>query len=237
MSSARILIVDDDADVRRMLLEYLGGHGYDVAAAANGDQMRAEFERARPDVVLLDVGLPGEDGLSLARYLRERHPVGIIMVTAADGVVDRVVGLEMGADDYVSKPFDPRELRARLKSVLRRVREESSGPAPASARNRPRIGRCTLDVEARRLLDPEGQDIAITAMEFDLLKTFVEHPNKVLTRDRLLTLTRNREWEPFDRSIDIRIARLRRKVEADPDNPLAIQTVRGAGYMFVPPVD
>ena len=237
MSSARILIVDDDADVRRMLLEYLGGHGYDVAAAANGDQMRAEFERARPDVVLLDVGLPGEDGLSLARYLRERHPVGIIMVTAADGVVDRVVGLEIGADDYVAKPFDPRELRARLKSVLRRVREESSGPAPASARNRPRIGRCTLDVEARRLLDPEGQDIAITAMEFDLLKTFIEHPNKVLTRDRLLTLTRNREWEPFDRSIDIRIARLRRKVEADPDNPLAIQTVRGAGYMFVPPVD
>ena len=234
MSSARILIVDDDADVRRMLLEYLGGHGYDVAAAANGDQMRAEFERARPDVVLLDVGLPGEDGLALARYLRERHPVGIIMVTAADGVVDRVVGLEIGADDYVAKPFDPRELRARLKSVLRRVREESSGPAPASARNRPRIGRCTLDVEARRLLDPEGQDIAITAMEFDLLKTFVEHPNKVLTRDQILTLTRNREWEPFDRSIDIRIARLRRKIERNPEEPKAIRTVRGAGYMFVP---
>src|SRR4029453_10631104 len=140
-------------------------------------------------------------------------------------------------DDYVAKPFDPRELRARLKSVLPRVPDESSSATPASARNRPRIGRCTLDVEARRLLDPEGQDIAITAMEFDLLKAFVEHPNKVLTRDRLLTLTRNREWEPFDRSIDIRIARLRRKVEADPDNPLAIQTVRGAGYMFVPPVD
>ncbi len=237
MSSARILIVDDDADVRRMLLEYLSGHGYDVAAAADGAQMRSEFERARPDVVLLDIGLPGEDGLALARYLRERHPVGIIMVTAADCVVDRVVGLEVGADDYVAKPFDPRELRARLKSVLRRVRGESGVVAPASARNRLRIGRCMLDIEARRLLDPEGQDIAITAMEFDLLKTFIEHPNKVLTRDRLLTLTRNREWEPFDRSIDIRIARLRRKVEADPDNPLAIQTVRGAGYMFVPPVD
>ncbi|HTN49088.1 MAG TPA: response regulator [Burkholderiaceae bacterium] len=236
MSSARVLIVDDDADVRRMLLEYLGAHGYEVAAAADGAQMRAELEKARPDVVLLDVGLPGEDGLSLARYLRERHPVGIIMVTAADGVVDRVVGLEMGADDYVAKPFDPRELRARLKSVLRRVQADSPQPA-AVARDRRRIGRCILDLDARRLLDAEGNDVAVTAMEFDLLKTFVEHPNKVLTRDRLLTLTRNREWEPFDRSIDIRIARLRRKVEADPDTPLAIQTVRGAGYMFVPPVD
>ena len=237
MSSARILVVDDDADVRRMLVDYLGAHGYEVAAAANGAQMRAEFERQVPDVVLLDVGLPGEDGLSLARYLRDRHQVGIIMVTAADGVVDRVVGLEMGADDYVAKPFDPRELRARLKSVLRRLQGECASPRNGVERKRPRIGRCTLDVDARRLLDADGSDVAITAMEFDLLKTFVEHPNKVLTRDRLLTLTRNREWEPFDRSIDIRIARLRRKVEVDPDNPLAIQTIRGAGYMFVPPVD
>jgi two-component system phosphate regulon response regulator OmpR len=240
LSNARILIVDDDADIRRMLVEYLSGHGYEVSVAADGAQMRAEFEKARPDVVLLDVGLPGEDGLALARYLRERHPVGIIMVTAADGIVDRVVGLEMGADDYVAKPFDPRELRARLKSVLRRVQGEAAAPASASAspaRDRRRIGRCTLDLDSRRLLDADGNDVAITAMEFDLLKTFVDHPNKVLTRDRLLTLTRNREWEPFDRSIDIRIARLRRKVETDPDLPLAIQTVRGAGYMFVPPAD
>jgi two-component system OmpR family response regulator len=234
VSVTRILVVDDDSDVRQMLVEYLGAHGYEVAAAANGAQMRAALELQVPDVVLLDLGLPGEDGLSLARYLREHHRVGIIMVTAADGVVDRVVGLEMGADDYVAKPFDPRELRARLKSVLRRMHGDTA-PAPAGERARPRIGRCTLDVEARRLLDGEGNDIAITAMEFDLLKTFIEHPNKVLTRDRLLTLTRNREWEPFDRSIDIRIARLRRKVEVDPDNPLAIQTIRGAGYMFVPP--
>jgi two-component system phosphate regulon response regulator OmpR len=159
------------------------------------------------------------------------------MVTAADGVVDRVVGLEMGADDYVAKPFDPRELRARLKSVLRRLRDDSGGPAPVAERRRPRIGRCTLDLDARRLLDAEGSDVGITAMEFDLLKAFIEHPNQVLSRDRLLTLTRNREWEPFDRSIDIRIARLRRKVELNPDNPLAIQTVRGAGYMFVPPTE
>ncbi len=237
MANASVLVVDDDADVRRMLVEYLGSHDYEVAGVANGAEMRAALERKVPDVVLLDVGLPGEDGLSLARFLRERYPVGIIMVTAADGVVDRVVGLEMGADDYVAKPFDPRELRARLKSVLRRVRDETIPSAPAAARQRLRIGRCTLDLDARRLLDADGADIAITAMEFDLLKTFVEHPNKVLTRDRLLTLTRTREWEPFDRSIDIRIARLRRKVEVNPDNPLAIQTVRGAGYMFVPPTD
>ncbi len=237
MANASVLVVDDDADVRRMLVDYLGSHDYQVIGVANGAEMRAALEREVPDVVLLDVGLPGEDGLSLARFLRERYPVGIIMVTAADGVVDRVVGLEMGADDYVAKPFDPRELRARIKSVLRRVRDETVQSAPASARHRLRIGRCTLDLDARRLLDTDGSDISITAMEFDLLKTFVEHPNKVLTRDRLLTLTRNREWEPFDRSIDIRIARLRRKVEVNPDNPLAIQTVRGAGYMFVPPTD
>jgi two-component system, OmpR family, response regulator len=235
VTAACVLVVDDDAGVRHMLVEYLGAHDYEVAAVANGTEMRAALARRVPDVVLLDVGLPGEDGLSLARYLRERYPVGIIMVTAADGVVDRVVGLEMGADDYVAKPFDPRELRARLKSVLRRLRDDGGSAAPAGARVRPRIGRCTLDVDARRLLDADGRDVGITAMEFDLLKAFVEHPNQVLSRDRLLTLTRNREWEPFDRSIDIRIARLRRKVEVDPDHPLAIQTVRGAGYMFVPP--
>ena len=235
MASAKVLVVDDDADVRRMLVEYLSAHDYEVTTAANGTEMRAALARQVPDVVLLDVGLPGEDGLSLARFLRAHHSVGIIMVTAADGVVDRVVGLEMGADDYVAKPFDPRELRARLKSVLRRLSADRA--AVPAERAKPRIGRCTLDIDARRLLDSSGSDVAITAMEFDLLRTFVEHPNKVLSRDRLLTLTRNREWEPFDRSIDIRIARLRRKVEIDPDNPLAIQTIRGAGYMFVPPAD
>ena len=235
MASAKVLVVDDDADVRRMLVEYLSAHDYEVTTAANGTEMRAALARQVPDVVLLDVGLPGEDGLSLARFLRAHHSVGIIMVTAADGIVDRVVGLEMGADDYVAKPFDPRELRARLKSVLRRLSADRT--AAPTERAKPRIGRCTLDIDARRLLDAGGGDVAITAMEFDLLRTFVEHPNKVLSRDRLLTLTRNREWEPFDRSIDIRIARLRRKVEIDPDNPLAIQTIRGAGYMFVPPTD
>jgi two-component system phosphate regulon response regulator OmpR len=238
VASANVLVVDDDADVRRMLVEYLGAHDYQVDSAANGSEMREMLARRVPDVVLLDVGLPGEDGLTLARYLREHHQVGIIMVTAADGVVDRVVGLEVGADDYIAKPFDPRELRARLKSVLRRLKGAEPAGTPATAsRARVRIGRCSLDLDSRQLFGADGADIAITAMEFDLLKAFVDNPNRVLSRDRLLTLTRNREWEPFDRSIDIRIARLRRKVESDPDNPLAIRTVRGAGYMFVPPTD
>jgi len=222
-----------------MLVDYLGSHGYEVAQAGSGEEMRAALERAVPDVVLLDVNLPGEDGLSLARYLRERHDLGIIMVTAAGDVVDRIVGLEVGADDYIAKPFDPRELRARVKSVIRRVQQRTQPAAtptatPAASARRVSVGACALDLATHRLLGPDGQEIPLTHMEFDLLRVFTEHPNQVLTRDQLLTLTRNREWEPFDRSIDIRIARLRRKVEPDPENPQIIRTVRGAGYMFVP---
>jgi len=235
----RLLIVEDDRDVRAMLVEYLTSHGYEVAEAGGGDAMREAIERTLPDVVLLDVGLPGEDGLTLARFLRERYDVGIIMVTGASDIVDRVAGLEVGADDYVTKPFDPRELRARLKSVMRRLKSAApaaaASPAPPAARARIPVGACTLDLESHELVDAGGRDVPITGMEFDLLKVFVERPNQVLSRDQLLTLTRNREWEPFDRSIDIRIARVRRKIEADPDHPQAIRTVRGAGYMFVPP--
>ena len=238
-SNGTVLIVEDDTGVREMVAEYLGWQGYDVHQAQSGDDMREAIERNLPDVVLLDLRLPGEDGLTLARYLRERYDVGIIMVTAADGVVDRVVGLEVGADDYVTKPFDLRELLARMKSVMRRhhTRALPPGAAPGSAPVPARvpIGRCVLDLAARVLLDAEGREVPITSMEFDLLKVFSEHPNKVLSRDQILTLTKNRDWEPFDRSIDIRIARLRRKVEVKPDEPQALRTVRGAGYMFVPP--
>ena len=226
-------MVEDDASVRRMIAEYLAEHGYTVTQADGGAAMRAEIERSLPDVVLLDVRLPGEDGLTLARYLRERYDVGIIMVTGASDVIDRVVGLEIGADDYVTKPFDPRELLARVKSVMRRLQASPPAQAAAPAAARVAVGRCVLDLTSHQLFDGEGRELAMTAMEFDLLKVFVEHPNKVLSRDQILTATRNREWEPFDRSIDIRIARLRRKVETDPDNPQAIKTVRGAGYMFV----
>ena len=234
-SNGRVLIVEDDPNIREMVAEYLGGNGYEVHQAESGSDMREEVERNLPDVVLLDVRLPGEDGLTLARYLRERYDVGIIMVTAAGDVVDRVVGLEVGADDYVTKPFDPRELLARLKSVMRRL--QSRAPAEASGRDdaeRVAVGRCFLDVASHRLLDVEGHEVPITSMEYDLLKIFTEHPNKVLTRDQILNFTRNRDWEPFDRSIDIRIARLRRKVEPNPGEPQAIRTIRGAGYMFVP---
>jgi len=234
-NEGRVLVVEDDPEIRSMLGEYLGEHGYDVTLTDGGDAMRAALAKQVPDVVLLDVNLPGEDGLTLARHLREHYPVGIIMVTGAGEVIDRVVGLEIGADDYVTKPFDPRELRARLRSVMRRMR---AGPRPAPAAGdagrRVRVGRCELDLGSHLLFDAEGEEIQLTGMEFDLLKVLVEHANQVLSRDQLLNLTRNRDWEPFDRSIDIRIARLRRKVEADPDKPRAIRTVRGAGYMFVP---
>ena len=233
MSSGKVLIVDDDAEIRNVLTEYLASHDYEAVAVDSGASMRAALQASVPDVVLLDLALPGEDGLSIARYLRERHPVGIIMITGASEPVDRIIGLEVGADDYIGKPFDPRELRARIRSVMRRLQPAASAASRGSS-VRITIGRCLLDVAARQLFDREGTEVALTAMEFDLLKAFLEHPNQVLSRDRLLTLTRNREWEPFDRSIDIRITRLRRKIEDDPENPRTIRTVRGAGYMYVP---
>jgi two-component system phosphate regulon response regulator OmpR len=233
VEAVRVLVVDDDASIRSMLAEYLSGHGYEVLQADSGEAMRAQMAKGAPAVVLLDIGLPGEDGLTLARFLRERYRVGIIMVTGAGDVVDRVAGLEVGADDYIAKPFDPRELRARLKSLLRRL--EGQGRAgSAAAETRVAVGRCLLDMRSQQLHDAAGREVPLTAMEFQLLKVFVQNPNRVLSRDQLLSLTRNREWEPFDRSIDIRIARLRRKVEADPDRPSVIRTVRGTGYMFVP---
>jgi two-component system phosphate regulon response regulator OmpR len=215
--------------VRETVADYLGGHGYEVVEAGDGAAMRQALKAGAPQLVLLDVRLPGEDGLALARWLRERHDVAIIMVTSAGEVIDRVVGLEVGADDYIAKPFDLRELLARVKSVLRRA----SGEKPSPSRRVP-FGSCVLDLDRHQLIGAAGEDIPLTAMEFDLLRAFAEHPNRVLSRDQLLTLTRNREWEPFDRSIDIRIARLRRKIEQDPDNPRTIKTIRGSGYIFIP---
>ena len=227
----RVLIVEDDRQVRETVADYLQSHGYDVVQAGDGAAMRAALRSQVPELVLLDVRLPGEDGLALARWLREHHEVAIIMVTAAGEVIDRVVGLEVGADDYIGKPFDLRELLARIKSVLRRAHKPTVAAAPS---RRVSFGPCTLDLDRHQLIGRDGEEIPLTGMEFDLLRAFAEHPNRVLSRDQLLTLTRNREWEPFDRSIDIRIARLRRKIELDPDKPKTIKTVRGSGYIFIP---
>jgi two-component system phosphate regulon response regulator OmpR len=245
--AANLLVVDDDPDIRGMLVEYLGGHGYAVRAVGDGTAMRAEIESDLPDLILLDLRLPGEDGLTLARFLREHFDVAIVMITGSGDVVDRVVGLEVGADDYIAKPFDPRELLARVKSVLRRVQArptaagalgsaETTPAEPEPTRRQP-FGRCDVEVESRRLFDrlADDQEVPMTAMEYDLIRVFLANPNRVLSRDQLLQRTRNRDWEPFDRSIDIRIGRLRRKVEPDPGSePRVIRTVRNAGYMYVP---
>jgi len=236
--AACVLVVDDDPGVVDLLQDYLGGYGFEVLTAGDGTAARALLERHRPQVLLLDVGLPGEDGLSLARHVRERFDIGIIMISGAGETVDRIVGIEVGADDYLTKPFDPRELHARLKSVLRRYQRPVAGetvPGPPAGGQRIPFGGCSLDLDSRRLFDADGNEVPVTQMEFELLSVFAERPNRPLTRDQLMTLTRNREWDPFDRSIDIRIARLRRKVEPDPKNPRVLRTVRGFGYMFVPP--
>ena len=234
-----ILVVDDDPDIRELLEDYLGDQGYKVVALATADAFRQALTEHEPDVVLLDVGLPEEDGLSLARYVREHFDVGIIMVSGAGETIDRIVGLEVGADDYLAKPFDPRELLARVKSVLRRYKHQankvpSEADRGSGAPRRVRMGVGVLDLDSCQLLDADGKEIPITAMEFELLKVFCERPNRPLSRDQLLNLTLNRDWDPYDRSIDIRIARLRRKIEPDPEKPVFLKTVRGMGYMFVP---
>jgi DNA-binding response OmpR family regulator len=228
-----IVVVEDEATQRHLLVDYLTRQNFRVSGVTGGAALRKLVERDRPALVLLDVGLPDEDGFAIARWLRESSArVGIIMVTAASDTVDRVVGLETGADDYIAKPFDPRELLARVKSVLRRA---TGGGSPTTG---PRIhmGCRVLDLEKRVLVDPaNGAEETLAASEFDLLRVFAEHPNKPLQRDWLLEVTAHREMEPFDHAIDLRITRLRRKIEFDPAHPNAIRTVRGVGYMFVPP--
>jgi two-component system phosphate regulon response regulator OmpR len=229
-----IIVVDDEPGIRETIQEYLELHDFRVTTAGGGEELRQVIGDNDADLVLLDIRMPGEDGLSLARYLRAEKQVGIIMLTAAGEVVDRIVGLEMGADDYLAKPVDLRELLARIKAVLRRSGRVQAGDeagAPDSA-SLARFGSFTLNLESHKLFDPEGGEVPLTGMEFDLLKAFADNPNRVLTRDQLLNLAHNRDWEPFDRSIDIRIARIRRKIESDPAKPQVIKTVRGAGYIY-----
>lgn len=235
-SAKHIVVVDDEEDIRDTLREYLEQNGFRVTALNGGAALREFVESEQAfDVAILDITMPGEDGLSLTRFLRERTKVGIVMVTASGTTVDRIVGIEMGADDYLAKPVDLRELLARIKAVLRRtVGKAQTVSEDEGERRIVDFGQCHLDLDAHKLYDEDGKEMPLTAMEFDLLKAFAERPNRVLSRDQLLELAHNRGWEPFDRSIDIRIARIRRKVERDPGKPQVIKTVRGAGYIFAP---
>ncbi|WP_426958459.1 response regulator [Muricoccus radiodurans] len=236
MAAPRIVLVEDEPLQRQIVCEYLAQHGLRPTAVGSGADLKRITKQNLPDLALLDVHLgEPEDGFALARYLRSRSSrIGIIMLTAAGETVDRVVGLESGADDYITKPFEPRELLARIKALLRR-----STPAapPPPLLTRVRVGTASLDLERRVLVLADGTEDALAASEFDLLKIFVENPNRPLARDWLLESTAHREAEAFDRAIDNRIMRLRRKVESDPAKPEAIRSVRGIGYMFVPPGD
>lgn len=234
--SAHIVVVDDEPDLRSMVQAYLTRHGFAVSAAEGGAALREIMATRAVDLAILDVNMPGEDGISIARDLRRQGPLGIIMLTANSDGVDKVVGLEVGADDYVTKPFDPRELLARVRTVLRRT--QASGTAPATLGTEVQVGKCRLNLDSRKLFASDGSDLPLTAMEFDLLQTFIRHPNQILSRDRLLELAHNKDADVFDRSIDTRIARLRQKIEVDPGRPQAIKTVRSAGYLFSPlPLD
>ncbi len=228
-----IFVVDDEAAARDMIGDYLKMHGFEVTLCEGGPSLRAAVGNARPDLVVLDLNMPEEDGLSLIRFLKQSGNVPVIMLTATASPIDRVVGLELGADDYLAKPCEMRELLARVRSVLRR-----STAAPPGASGTPnqtvRMGTKWLDLDARTLRDEEGNEHPLTASEFGLLKAFAENPKRVLTRERLLDLAQARDSEAFDRAIDVRITRIRRKIEPDPSHPRVIKTVRGAGYVFSP---
>jgi len=239
-SAPHIAILDDEVDITQLLANYLQSHGYRVTQLHNGRSLMDLMPADPPALVLLDLGLPGEDGFSIARQLREHWRCGLVIVTGRGDSVDKVVGLEVGADDYVTKPFDLRELLARIKAVLRRLAPAeapvSNAAAPAAPRSRLRFAGWQLDTAARSLANPQGQDVPLTTGEFDLLCAFAQHPGRVLSRDFLLEQTRGREAGPFDRTIDVQVGRLRKKLEANPDDPQIIKSVRGAGYILVPTV-
>ncbi|MCE1235831.1 MAG: response regulator [Hyphomicrobiales bacterium] len=234
----RIAVVDDDVHTRETVADYLELHAFAVLRLDGAAALRAALEGGMPDLVVLDLHMPGEDGLSLIRFLKERHPhLPVIMLTSTASAIDRVVGLELGADDYLAKPAELRELVARIRSVLRRARLAAT-IAPQSAPTPPRLvrfGRRVLDLDSRRLRDEtSGEEALLQTSEFALLKAFVEHPGRVLSREQLLDLANARDPDAFDRAIDVRIARIRKKIEVDPGEPVFIRTVRGAGYVYEP---
>lgn len=240
MTASEILVVDDDPRVRDLLSRYLEGEGYKVGSAENGDAMRRHLASAAVDLVMLDLNLPGEDGLSLARELRATSDVAIIMITGKSDPIDRVIGLEVGADDYIPKPFELREVLARIRAVLRRSSARSTDVSTMEVTG---SSACLgfvgwrFDPAKRELCDPDGMVVSLSTGEFDLLAAFLRHPTRVLNRDQLLDLLRGQDWTPFDRSIDTQVGRLRKKIERDPSNPKLIKTVRGVGYMFATDVE
>lgn len=227
----RILMVDDDAALRELVTSYLGASGYQVEGVGDGAAFRASMAARGADLVVLDLMLPGEDGLSLLKWLRADGGPPVIIVSARGEEVDRVVGLEVGADDYLAKPFGPRELLARVRAVLRRG--SSKAETDAKEADAFAFGPFRLDL-ARRVLTREGSEISLTSGEFTLLRIFLEHPNQVLTRDHLITLVKGYERAPFDRSVDVRVTRLRRKIEPNPEAPVYLRTIWGEGYLFSP---
>lgn len=233
----RVLVVDDDPALRELLSDYLTANGLVVEAVGDGAAMRRVLVAGMPGAIVLDLMLPGEDGLSLARELRTHSDVPILMLSARGEEIDRVIGLEVGADDYLAKPFGPRELLARLRALLRRSRAVAIAPntpnSPEPPSPHPRFGPFQLDLAAHRLLR-DGVEVRLTGAEFDLLRVLVEHPNRVLSRDTLVSRLKGYERDPFDRSIDIRVTRLRRKIEVDPAAPVFVRTIRGEGYLFNP---
>lgn len=228
----RILIVDDDQDIRSLLADYLESNGYRAQAAQDGVAMEKALKETRIDLIVLDLNLPGEDGLTLCRKLRARSDIPIIMLTARNESIDRILGLEMGADDYLPKPFEPRELLARIRTVLRRSHAMPSRLEEAAPQRKLRFNGWALDLEARHLLNPAGLVIMLSGAEFRLLRVFLEHPNRILNRDQLLNLTQGRDADAFDRSVDIQISRLRQKLDDDARSPKIIKTVRNGGYVL-----
>jgi len=229
-----IVVVDDEAAARDMVGDYLRMHGFAVSLCDGGTSLRAEIAKQRPDLIVLDLNMPLEDGLSIIRDLKQKSDIPVIMLTATASPIDRVVGLELGADDYVAKPCELRELLARIRSVLRRATPPAAAAAATTTRNVVRFGTKWLDLDVRLLRDEEDNEHPLSASEFSLLKAFAENPKRVLTRERLLELANARDAEAFDRAVDIRIMRIRRKIEPDPAHPSVIRTVRGGGYLFSP---
>ena len=231
-NTAHILVVDDDREIRTLLAEYLDANGLRTLTASNGTEMRQALAQSKIDLIVLDLTLPGEDGLTLCRNLRAQSTIPVIMLTARGEALDRILGLEMGADDYLTKPFEPRELFARIRSVLRRTEALPPNMAGSGVAQKMQFSGWTLDLNARHLLNPDGIVVALSGAEFRMLKIFLEHPNRVLNRDQLLELTQGREADPFDRSIDIQISRLRQKLGDDARTPAIIKTVRNEGYVL-----